>query len=78
MSGRRAQVSLRNSQPPKESGAGTVVVAVAACTTSPSERSLTDQSGPTAAAVGTIRDEPQTFNRLVARDNVSVLMTHLT
>jgi len=55
-----------------------VVVAVAACTTSPSERSLTDQSGPTAAAVGTIRDEPQTFNRLVARDNVSVLMTHLT
>ena len=28
--------------------------------------------------VGTIRDEPQTFNRLVARDNVSALVAHLT
>lgn len=34
--------------------------------------------GGRVAAVGTIRDEPQTFNRLVARDNVSALVAHLT
>ena len=54
------------------------VAAVAACTTSPGESSLRDEPGGSAAAVGTIRDEPQTFNRLAARDNVSVLMTQLT
>ena len=51
---------------------------IAACTTSPSESLLTDQFGGRGAAVGTIRDEPQTFNRQLARDNVSALMTQLT
>ena len=55
-----------------------LVVAVAACTTSPGESLPSDQPARSAAAVGTIRDEPQTFNRLVARDNVSALMTELT
>ena len=54
------------------------VAAVAACTTSPGESSLRDEPGGSGAAVGTIRDEPQTFNRLAARDNISVLMTQLT
>ena len=51
---------------------------VAACTTSPGERLTPDQPGGKGAVVGTIRSEPQTFNRLVARDNVSVLATRLT
>ena len=55
-----------------------LVVAVAACTTSPGESLPTDQPVRSGAVVGTIRDEPQTFNRLVARDNVSALMTELT
>ena len=54
------------------------VAAVAACTTSPGESLLRDEPGGSGAAVGTIRDEPQTFNRLAARDSISVLMTQLT
>ena len=54
------------------------VAAVAACTTLPGESLLRDEPGGSGAAVGTIRDEPQTFNRLAARDNISVLMTQLT
>ena len=54
------------------------VAAAAACTTSPGESLLTTEPGRSGAAVGTIRDEPQTFNRLAARDNISVLMTQLT
>ena len=54
------------------------VAAVAACGTSPGDSSLGNESGDEGAAVGTIRDEPQTFNRLAARDNVSLLLTQLT
>ena len=54
------------------------VAAVAACTTLPGESLLRDEPGRSGTAVGTIRDEPQTFNRLAARDNISVLMTQLT
>ena len=56
----------------------TAVLAIAtvwACAGSPG--AAIDQPGGE-AAVGTVRSEPQTFNRLVARDNVSVLMTQLT
>ncbi|MCH7749320.1 MAG: ABC transporter substrate-binding protein [Acidobacteria bacterium] len=53
------------------------VASVAACTTSPDESLLADRPGGGGAVVGTIRNEPQTFNRLAASDNVSVLMTRL-
>ena len=55
-----------------------IVATLAACSSSPGERVGTDQPSGSGAAVGTIRSEPQTFNRLVARDNVSVLATRLT
>ena len=54
------------------------VASVASCTTWPDEALLADRPGGGGVAVGTIRNEPQTFNRLAARDNVSVLMTRLT
>ena len=52
--------------------------AVAACNRSPGESLPGDEPGRDSAAVGTIRDEPQTFNRLAASDNVSLLITQLT
>ena len=58
--------------------AAMTAMTVAGCTASPGEWLPTDQPGGREAAVGTIRSEPQTFNRLAARDNVSVLVTRLT
>ena len=57
---------------------GMTVATGVACTSPPGERLGTDRSGASEAAVGTIRSEPQTFNRLMARDNVSVMATRLT
>ena len=50
----------------------------AACTGAPNAPFGTDVPGGSSAIVGTVRAEPQTFNRLVARDNVSVLVGQLT
>lgn len=68
----------------KASSAGLAIVAslllVGACGTAPevAETLLVAEPGGSGAVVGTIRDEPQTFNRLVARENVSVLVSRLT
>ena len=53
------------------------VATVSGCGGSSGESLLIDGVGG-GAVVGTVRSEPQTFNRLAAVDNVSVLMTQLT